>query len=341
MRATHPIFIAAAECWLPIAIETPQRAIEAGRLTADAARSNGYAAVPVSEDLAPPEMAAMAAAKALSDAAVPASDVDMLAHAWLYHQGHEFWSPAHFVADTIGSAQAVAFGVQQMCNGGAMGIELCATRLLSDPDCTVGVVTTADRFAPPGFDRWAGDYGIAYGDGATALVLTCNPGRFRLRAWATSCAPELEVMHRGDDPFTMAAGQLSVDARRTKKAFLSAGGGERFSQAVPAHVAPLVERSLRDAGMDAGDRRIRLVAPPRLGAGVLADAYRPALRAVLGSSVDLSWNPGRQTGHLGAGDAAANLAELATAGGLAPGEVAILLSAGGGFSWSCLVVEAR
>jgi 3-oxoacyl-[acyl-carrier-protein] synthase-3 len=73
-------------------------------------------------------------------------------------------------------------------------------------------------------------------------------------------------------------------------------------------------------------------------ATVLRDAYRPALAAA-GLHGRAVLNLGRRTGHLGAGDAAANLADLTARGKPAPGEIVRLLSAGAGFTWSCAVVS--
>jgi 3-oxoacyl-[acyl-carrier-protein] synthase-3 len=83
---------------------------------------------------------------------------------------------------------------------------------------------------------------------------------------------------------------------------------------------------------------VTVVALPRLGGGVLADGYRPGLVAA-GIRPSAVLRLGRGTGHLGAGDAAANLAELTYLGLLRPGRIALLLSAGAGFTWSCLAVR--
>lgn len=219
-------------------------------------------------------------------------------------------------------------------------MELAIARLLADPGQAAAVVTTADRFAAPGFDRWAGDYGVGYGDGATAIVLRragdAGPTDLLLHAISSAAAPELEGMHRGDDEFSPAPrwSGPTVDMRRTKKAFLARNGMEAFAKAGQSKIHTVVSRCLADAGLDPHDPRLRCVALPRLGTKILAEAYRPALAEVTPAEiVDL----GGRTGHLGAGDAAANLAALATT--LRAGEFAMVLNAGAGFTWSCLLVS--
>lgn len=339
MRVEERIGVAAAVTRLPAHVEKAVDAVAAGRLTEEEAAATGYEELPVSRDESAPEMAAAAARAALERAGWEADSVGLALHAWIYHQGHDFWSPAHYVANEAGLRKALPLGVQQMCNGGAVAVELAVARLLSDPDATRAVVTTADRFAEPGFDRWRGDYGLWYGDGATALLLDHAPGaELRLLSVASVAAPALEAMHRGADPFSAAPRGFGerVDVRRTKTAFLAGGGKERFTAAVREKVAEVITCGLADAGMAPDDPRIDCVVLPRLGVTALRDIYGPVVGSVTAAPrLDL----GARTGHLGAGDVAAGLATLVAQERLAPGKVAVLLGAGAGFTWSCLVVR--
>jgi 3-oxoacyl-[acyl-carrier-protein] synthase-3 len=321
-------------------VETTAAAVAGGRLSEEEARGSGYRELPVSHDLAPPEMAVRAGQVALERAGVPAAGLDLVAHAWTHHQGHDFWSPAHFVAARLGAGKAQPVGVHQMCNGGAAAVETAASRLLADPTLHRALVTTADRFGAPGFDRWRGDYSVVYGDGATAAVLDVVTAPvtsgLELLALSTVAAPELEWMHRGDDAFSPAARMPSptIDVRRTKKAYLTATGKDAFVKTVATCVGDVLVQGLAEAGVTVREPRCVLV--PRLGAAALDEVYRPAVNAVLPAPVaDL----GERTGHLGAGDALANLTALAEQELLRPGELGVVLSAGAGFTWSCLVVR--
>jgi 3-oxoacyl-[acyl-carrier-protein] synthase-3 len=339
MLFTTPIYIAATTTWLPPERSTAADAVADGRLDPVDAARDGYIELSVSPTLAPAQMAVLAAQRALTTSETDPADVGLVAHAWIYHQGHDFWSPAHYIAHHTGMWHAIPVGIQQMCNGGAIAIETAATRLIADPRTSTALVTTADRFEPPGFNRWTGDYGIGYGDGATAVLLSTKPARYRLLASVTVGAPELEQMHRGSDEFSPAARwhSTTIDVRRTKKAFLQNGGKSRFVAAAAPAVTALIASAVADAGLAFDDAALRLVALPRLGRSVLEEAYLPVLADLISAQpVDY----GRDTGHLGAGDAAANLATIHQNNLLAPGDVALLLSAGGGFSWSCLVVQA-
>jgi 3-oxoacyl-[acyl-carrier-protein] synthase III len=332
--------IAAARLVLPDERDTAASAIEQGRADRDDVERDGYTGLPVSSGRSAPELAVQAGALALADAGLTGASLGLLAHAWVYYQGHDFWSPAHYVAARLGALGAVPVGVQQMCNGGAAAMQIAADRMAADAALTAAMVTTGDCFPGPAFDRWRGDYAMAYGDSATAVLLTRDPGPYCLLGQAVAAAPELEWMHRGDDQFASYPLEQSprIDIRRTKKAFLAAGGGPQFAAAAREAVRGLITRVLDEAGVGPHDRRLRLLALPRLGLSVLDQAYLPALAGLTGAEfLDL----GRDTGHLGAGDAAGNLADIAARRLLAPGEYALLLSAGAGFTWSALLVRAN
>ncbi|MFF9913289.1 3-oxoacyl-[acyl-carrier-protein] synthase III C-terminal domain-containing protein [Streptomyces sp. NPDC013457] len=362
MRLPSPLGISAPSVWLPAGRQSSEEAVARELVDAETAEELGYDRLPVA-DLAPPEMAVEAGRHALATAGVDAAAVGLVMHAWIHYQGHDLWSPAHFVADGIGARDAVPVGVQQVCNGGAAAVELAAARLFVEPELGHALITTADAFVEPGFDRWSGDYGIAYGDGATALVLHHlprtesetgttpgttpgtgagaagatgggRPADLVLHALSTVAAPSLERMHRGDDPFSPAARSLGprVDIRRTKKAFLQAEGMEAFTGASAA----ALRSAVGDCLAAAGDVALRYVVAPRLGRKTVDLAYAPELTKLTGAEL---LRPGADTGHLGAGDAAASLADLHSRRLLGPGEYALVVSAGAGFTWSCLLVS--
>jgi 3-oxoacyl-[acyl-carrier-protein] synthase-3 len=347
VKLANLVGIAAAELWLPESRARADAAVREGRLRERQALDVGHAEIPVAERDSPPEMAVYAARAALEVAGVDADRLDIICHAWMYYQGHDLWSPAHYIAHELGAHHALPVGIQQVCNGGSAAVELTAARLVAagqDPAGTArwGLVTTADRFAGPGFDRWASDYGVVYGDGGTAVLLRvpADPSDVLvLRSVASTAAPELEVMHRGADPFALAARahRERVDMRATKRAFLHEYGNEPLIRANQRSIRIVVAEALRDAGMDPRDRRLRYAVLPRFGLRTLQESWIPVLAECMDAE---PVNYGQATGHLGAGDAIAGLADLVRRRALAPGEAALVLSAGAGFTWSCLLVQA-
>lgn len=329
-----------ATVWLPSQQHKVADAVAAGRLDEETAARLGYRQLGESVDLAAPEMAVLAAKQALVEANCAPDDLALVVHCWLYYQGHDFWSPPHYVAHQIGALGSVAVGIQQTSNGCVAGLEVAATRMAVDPAVTRCLVTTADRFVAPGFDRWFGDVDVAYGDGATALLLDRNEGPYRLLSVVSVSAPEFEVLYRGDDTFSPAPRHhfSAVNARRTKLAFKAGGGWPRFIGALRKAVQQVVRESLAEAELTVDDPRVRYLTMPRIGAGALTQFYKPVIDEI-GLRHTEVLDLGRGTGHLGAGDAVANLADLHIDREPDPGTVVLLLSTGNGHTWSCLVVQ--
>lgn len=341
------VWLSAAQ-WLPAATEKAADALADGRVTADEADAMGYGQLPVSETESAPEMAVLAARRALSGAGVRPEDLTATLHAWTYYQGHDFWSPAHYVAAASGAHSAIPTGVLQMCNGAAAALRSAVYQIAAEGGREPVLVTTADRFARPGFDRWGGDYGVWYGDGATAAVVAraataadVPRDALVLRALRTRSVPALESAHRDLAAFHPAphTSSTAVDVRRTKKAFLATQGKPEFLGRLRQETSEVLAAALHEAGIGRGDRRLRTVLLPRLGRATARDVYGPAVAGVTDApTADL----GDSTGHLGAGDLLANLTALsddASPHRLGHGQYAAVLSAGAGFTWSAVVVH--
>lgn len=323
--------VAAAAAWLPRATSA-KSAVAAGEYTEDELTVNGIRCVPTAgADDTPPRMAALAGATALARA----GDVraDLVLHASLYHQGRDyFWSPASYVQRELALGGAFAVNVGQMSNGGLAAFELGVGHVLSGRSGNV-LLTTADRFCGPGFARWSGDYGIVYGDGATALVLSARSGFARLLGLRSLTDPSLELMHRGTDPLTATVSARPVDVRAAKRSYLGVVGLESILERSAAGVRHVVDAVLADAGVGIGD--LAKVVLPNLGHQVLAAQYLAPL-GIAAEQTLMDW--GAHTGHLGAGDQLGAVARLVETRAVAPGDRVLLLGAGGGFSWTAAVL---
>jgi 3-oxoacyl-[acyl-carrier-protein] synthase III len=314
-------------------------ALQQGKVPRLVAESVGAWQLPAAIEPGAPRLAIDAASAALARASIRVEEVDILVHAWIHHQGHDFWSPAHHIVRELGAIRALPIGVQTMCNGGETGIEIAVARLLCDPDATTAVVTTADIFAGD-FDRWNSDSFLWYGDAGTALVLTTasRADYPKLLSLAATTVLDGEGLHRGRDPFTWAPGQHSeiVDVRRTKKAHLQTSVGDAFSASMREALRRVVRTALTDAGLTLDSPRLRYLALPRVGRKVIGELYVPAVEDLTQAEIVYL---GDGTGHLGAGDTAANLYDLATRSDHAANDVGLFICAGGGFTVSCIAVE--
>ncbi|MFV0406307.1 MAG: hypothetical protein ACK5LN_05730 [Propioniciclava sp.] len=302
--------------------------------------------VPIADFEGAPRLAVAAAHAALKNAGIPTEHVVSNAHAWVNYQGHDLWSPQHYIAHQLGAVHSRSSGVYDICNGGASAVELAAMTLLAAADGKPGdsaVTTTADIFAKPSFDRFTSDAGIWYGDAGSALVLTNTGGYERsgprlLSAFSTSI-PIVESMHRlpGDFYAFPAGSDRQVDVRQTKGAFLAQGGGAAFVTAMGGALRAVVQGALRDAGVSTHDPRVAHLFLPRIDQATIRKVYLPPLAGV--SAATYKALPRTGYGHLGAGDTPVNLIEFASSGAYAAGDIALFVCAGAGFTVSCLCVE--
>ena len=343
MKIHGELSIKAATTHLPTALQKIDEAVRTVCWKPGHTGRVGVIALPVAEGAAAPEMAVSAGCEAIADAGVDPAAIGLVIHAWLYHQGHELWSSAHYVAANVGAVDATAFGVQQACNGGVLGVQLGATQLLADPAMRYVLVTTGDNFSMPGFSRWSTDYDVAYGDGGTALLLGRSDGRtdrLRVLSLGSSSWPEFEAIYRGADKFSSypLGHGMPVDKRRSKKVFYASVDIEHFGLTVRSKLAEALQRALDNAGIAMDDPRIRLAVLPRVGQKVLDGTFRPALGGLPNlETVQL----GAETGHLGAGDFLANISDVIRLNLLRPGQLGLVLSSGGSVSWACAVIERQ
>jgi 3-oxoacyl-[acyl-carrier-protein] synthase III len=331
------LFISGLAHRLPAAVEV-DAAVGDGRYDPADRQADAYVSIAVAQDESPPEMAAAAARLALGRSGTPPSGVALLLHASTWFQGIDYWPAASYVhREVLGDAGrwAPALDVQQMCAGAIGAIELAASYLAADVTRGSALVTTADRFADPGFDRWRGDVrGIVYGDGAAAVVIG-RAGFARLLAVSTVVDTGLEGMYRGDEPFAGTPGRR-VDVRARRAAF--ATGSQRPAGSVAdrtaSGLADAVGRTLYEAVLKLGD--VDRFVFPNVGLHVLRTRYAEPL----GLDVErTAWDWGRRTGHIGAADQLTGLTHLVETGRVSPGDRVLLVGIGAGFAWSCAAVE--
>src|SRR5262249_39649946 len=148
-----------------------------------------------------------------------------------------------------------AFEIRQMSNGGMAALELAASYLVADPDRPAALLTAADKFCEPAFDRWRCEAGMIFGDGASALVLSQQDGFARLRGVGSGGDGSLEAMHRGDDPFTDAplAGGAPFEPDKRVRAYMRDAGLADSLARLAAGQDEAFERALADADAKFGD----------------------------------------------------------------------------------------
>ncbi|MFE9571571.1 ketoacyl-ACP synthase III family protein [Streptomyces sp. NPDC006692] len=331
-----PVYIASAAAWIPAA-ESAAEAVASGNYPADDNAVNKIPCLPVATDeISVPDMGAIAGRRALDRAAdVVGDQVDLILHASIYHQGRDHhWNSAPYIQRELGVTDALALNVEGMSNGGMAAMDLAMAQLEAGRG-TSALITTADRFCPPGFDRWRGSYGIVFGDGATAMVLSTTGGFARIHAIESTTDASLEPLHRGTTAFTNAYGVVVDENLRTpKKSYLEEVGSESVLKRAEETLMRVISKVLGRTGHKLDDfARILL---PNMGHGLMeAQFFKP-----LGIPAERTlWNWGRYAGHLGAGDLTAAVARLVEKKEVSQGDLVLLVGTGGGYSVTVAVLE--
>ncbi|GHE70930.1 3-oxoacyl-[acyl-carrier-protein] synthase 3 protein 5 [Streptomyces longispororuber] len=332
------LYVSGVASWLPPLVSADD-AVAAGLLEPERRRLRGITSLAVASDAeqdAPPRMAVRAAREALRHGGTDPADVALVLHASLWYQGIDMWPEASYVAHEAVGRQVPAFSIAQRCNGGMGGLELAASYLGAGPASGhAALITTADRFSGPRVDRWNTVDVTMYGDGASALVLSTRGGFARVLATVTSADNSLEILGRGDEPFrrhpqepvpTVDLGQRTVDGAR-------AAAYEDLTHRYIDLLVAARTRVLEDSGTDVQDIARAVIPVSRRGTG-------HELHDLLGIPDErTSWSYGRTTGHLGAGDQFAGLAELTETGAVVPGDRVLLFGGGAGYTCTAAVVE--
>ncbi|BEL09794.1 hypothetical protein Q0Z83_079850 [Actinoplanes sichuanensis] len=338
---THRLRLHAATLELPATTDTLSTAIAEGRLRGRHPEVDPSTALPATAG-SPIDLAAAAARTVLERTGHPAAEVEDLYYAWTYFQGAHFWSPAHALADRTGLTSANPIGLQQMCNGAGAAVHLADRAARAGAPFTA-LICTGDAFRGPGFDRWSGDYGVLYGDAGTAMLAVSadHPAPIdgpssTLLSLHTGALPHLESMHRPVDASVDAAPAAAwpIDVQATKRRYLQEHGGDSLAEAMRGMVGKLLARVFTDL---AGQGRTAdgVVYLPRLMNATLDSLYAPAVAAL----TDLPQRRlGDMTGHLGAGDLIANIADAQTAADKPRTD--IFISAGAGFTISIAALSS-
>ncbi|WP_329015527.1 ketoacyl-ACP synthase III family protein [Streptomyces sp. NBC_00690] len=327
----HELYIGAATSWLPERM-TLGEAARAG--LADQARiwNTGIESVCVSADKSAPEMAVLAARAALERSKSEPEDLHLLLHACAYHQGHDMWPPASYIQRFTGGSSCPAIEIRQMSNGGMVALELAGNYLIAN-DRPTALVTTADRFCLPGFDRWLSDPSTICGDGGTAVLLSTRTGFAKLRGLVSVSDSGLEHGGRGEQ-FSDAPLSTGSPIDLNSDILVRELGVEALLSRIEAGQREAFDRACAQADVKLSD--IDWYVLPNLGRTRMRAQYFDPFGIDPQRS---TWSWGRQVGHLGAGDQFAGLAHLASEGALEPGQTCLLAGAGAGFTWTVGILE--
>jgi len=319
--------------------ETTADAVADGRYDPEENEASGYHAVRVSDEGPAVELAVRAANLALQRCGKSGDEFELLAHASIAHQGLDDFAVASYLHRRTVGGKATALEIRQASNGGLAAVELAAAYLATRQGPSSALLTTADRFVPPVFERFRMAGGLLLGDGGTALVLSRDRGVARLLSSVAIGDSTYEGLQIGNEPWSdyPGANGWPVDGQARVEGFVAQHGAEIFPELVQSiwrNETETMERALADAGLGTDD--ITWWVFPNMGEALTDWDSRKAF------GVDVSrttWDWGRRAGHLGAGDQFAGLAYLLESRKVRAGDRVLLNGAGTGFSFASAVVE--
>ncbi|MFJ9584782.1 ketoacyl-ACP synthase III family protein [Streptomyces acidicola] len=331
------VFIAGLGAHLPEPYPV-ERAVELGLYDLADAEHGSWVSVAVAGDTPAPDLAVAAGRLAMERSGLAAPDIDVLLHTSTHHQGPDAWSPQHYILRHTLDSDIPAIEVRQGCNGMITAIELAAYHLHALPDRTAALLTAGDNFGTPVMDRWRSMTNIVLGDAGTALVLSKNSGFAQVLSVSGASVPDLELLHRGDEPLfppgPTLARTIDLKARATQYAASEAAAALTDGELIGSTTARAVKQALADADADVSgiarvchlnwghERFLRRTLAP-LG----IDTWRGTLEF------------GRRVGHLGASDQVAGLDHLVETGAVGAGDLVMLIGVGVGISISCAIVR--
>lgn len=327
MKVTGQVRVASATAWLPPGRSRAVDALAGGVLSDIDARATLCHEVPVAGGIPAWELGLRACRQALSEADVPPGEVDFLSYAGMSVLEEEPASPAHRLARMLGASRSIVLGVSQMSSGGDAALHAAVCALLTEPDTRHAVACTGMDTDGLPYDRWLTAPEVVLGDGGTAALLGRDRGSLVIHSIGRAACAGLEPVFPGRHPFR----PLSSESGREPEPAGTLGS----LKAIRATVTRAVERALADADV-IDPSRVKVVYPPRTRPQTVRHTVRAALPAVLR---DRLMARGQRTGHLGAGDTLANLADLLATDRVAAGEYALLVGVGAGFTASALVVQ--
>jgi 3-oxoacyl-[acyl-carrier-protein] synthase III len=279
------------------------------------------------------QMGLEAARKALADAGMEGSQVDLVIWCGAQHKDYPCWLAGLYIAEKLGARTAWSFDMEAMCGSMMAALDVAKSLIIARGDLDTVLLVSGYRnndlidLGVP-----ATRFMLDIGSGASALVLKKNAGRNAVLASA----------FRGDGSFsemcivpTLGTKAWPPAAGDVEKAHFVVPEEEAFKQKLGELTLPNFYAVIRESL-----ERSHL---PRPGIDYLAILHfkRSAHEAVL---KELGLGPANTTyldeyGHLGQNDQVLSL-ELGLAAGKVPeGSTVVFVGAGLGFVWASTVIR--
>jgi 3-oxoacyl-[acyl-carrier-protein] synthase-3 len=278
------------------------------------------------EDESTSDLAAAAARRAMENAGVTATDIDLIIVATVTPD-MAFPSTACLVQEKIGATKAAAFDLEAACSGFIYALEV-AQQFIASRTCDTVLVIGAEKLSSI-VDWKDRNTCVLFGDGAGAAVLQHRPDSHGL---LTACM--------GADgskgkvlcvPAGGSARPASTDTVSQRLHFIRMDGRETFKNAVQAMLAAGRE-AMKRCEIDIRD--VRCVIPHQANQRII-----DAVGERLGAKPEQVFVNLQKYGNTSAASVAIALDEAVATGRVRRGDLVLLVVFGGGFTWGAAVIE--
>ncbi|ENM5790366.1 ketoacyl-ACP synthase III family protein [Vibrio mimicus] len=293
-----------------------------------------YVSVAIEPKLFPPQMAEIASRAALRDARIDGSEIKNLIYASIHWQGYErIWNPASYLQNQLALYETLPLNIQHGCNGGFLALQQIFKQ--TEPNHQL-LLVSADNFTHSSFSRWNADYGLIYGDAAVSTLFDSNRGFAKVIFFQTKTIPELETLHRLDDPHceNEVSWKQDYDIKATKKHFLQKKSHEAFTYPILFCLESIKDQLIEQIKPKKGS--ISWLVTPFVGDSVRLSTYEKIFGPLCQRSF---WSEGKKIGHTGASDALLGVYMLLNGNQVKIGDQILLVSAGAGFTCSVMLIE--
>ncbi len=289
------------------------------------------------------DLAFEAAARALAEARLEPSNVDLLIVGLTDIAEYLYWDPAASLSHRLGLTDAEALTVTQACTAGITGLDIIAGKFATRPHYRNALLVAANRCCEAYWNRMD-TQSMVFSDGAVATVARRDHPHLRWRAGESMTDGRYADFYRMDlggaaRPFTGdGSGQEAPHARDAWDIMdffdFDDEQFEAFVQLMNSRARLIVERACARIGATVKDlRRLVFLHDNLRSLTSLADEFDLPLAA---TNVECGLN----VGHLGAADQLYSLGEAWRGGDLHPGDLVALVGLGRGMHWACALIEA-
>jgi 3-oxoacyl-[acyl-carrier-protein] synthase-3 len=284
------------------------------------------------------DMSCVAGRRALADAALDPTDLDLVLYHGSEYKDHIVWSAAADIAERLGADNAYATESYTLCAGCPVAVRQARAQIAAGDVDSALLVTASREEDLLDYDNEDASFMFNFGSGAAAYVLEADPLADRTGATVRESAALTDgsfaddvVMHAGGSARppthdTVDRGLHSLDVPDPE------GMKERLAPVSLPNYLEVADEALDRSGYGRGD--LDFVAVTHM-----KRSFHRTLLEELGVDPDTDGYYLDEYGHMQSVDQIVALDEGVERGRVTPGDVVLFLAAGTGYTWSATVLE--